>query len=353
MAKKVKKSKAEEAQVDVVVEPGPILDHVQGHESQIKALKEAIERERLPQTLLFVGSSGVGKRKVALGFAQVLVCERRKTKAQACGECGSCIRVARLSSEDLMLVEPQGASIKIEQAQDILRFISLRRLGRARIIIIDEAHQLGPQAGNALLKSLEEPPAETFFILLTHNPGAILTTIRSRSQVIRFQALSDEILKKLTGAEDWQIRAAQGSLETLKRLSANSAEWDQLRRVAFNTLNEWLSGSIADSDEFREAIKDRSSALFLTQTWLRSIRDFHVIALDADAGKKRLLHPDQATLTKLGAKIEPEFLAQLGELALELEQDINRNIDRGLAFENFAQAVRHASGGREPKPVLM
>ncbi len=355
MAKKVKAKAAPKESVEHTLPAGPMLSHIKGHDPQIRALTEAIVRNRLPQTLLFVGPSGIGKKHVALGITQVLVCEKRKaTEAQACGECGHCIRTAKQASEDLLLIEPQGASIKIEQAHEVLRFISFRQLGRARVILINEAHLLGPQAGNALLKSLEEPPPNTHFILVTPNSGAILTTIRSRSQTIRFQSLSDEILSSLTGADEWMIKSAQGSLESLARLTQNQNEWDQIRRSAISTL-EFMVGGLHGTDEtFRDSIKDRPSALFVTQTWLRALRDFTVVASNGGKlNKDQLLLPDQAKMIREGANLPIAYLEQLAELCLELEQDINRNVDRSLAFENFAISVRNAYAGREPRPVLL
>ena len=354
MAKKVKPAPEAQPNQDVVAH-GPILAAIEGHNTQVKALTEAISRDRLPQTLLFVGPSGIGKKKVALGLTQVLVCERRAPGGNiACGECGPCIRINKLSSEDLFIVEPQGATIKIEQAHEILHFISLRRLGRARVIIINEAHLMGPQAGNALLKSLEEPPPGTHFILVTSNSGAILTTIRSRSQTIRFQSLPDEVLQSLTGAEDWMIKSAQGSIEAVSRLSVNSDEWDKLRRTALSYLSALITGDLRNDEDFRDSVKDRASALFVTQIWLRALRDFTVVAANqGKIEKERMLLPDQQTLIKAGSDLPLDFLAQLSELCLELEQDINRNVDRSLAFENFAISVINAYGpGREPRPVL-
>jgi DNA polymerase III subunit delta' len=355
MAKKVKAKTTEAQANDRPFLTGPILSHIKGHDQQIASLTEAIVRNRLPQTLLFVGPSGIGKKHVALGITQVLACEKRKpTEAKACGECGHCIRIAKLASEDLLMIEPTGASIKIEQAHEILRFISLRQLGRARVILINEAHLLGPQAGNALLKSLEEPPPNTYFILVTPNSGAILTTIRSRSQTIRFQNLSDKILADLTGAEDWMIKSAQGSLESLARLNQNRDEWDHIRRSAMTTLEAMVSGLHESDETFRESIKDRPSALFVTQTWLRALRDFTVVASSGGKlNKDQLLLPDQAKMIREGANLPLAYLEQLAELCLELEQDINRNVDRSLAFENFAIAVRNAYAGREPRPVLL
>jgi DNA polymerase III subunit delta' len=355
MAKKVKAKAVSSETTAQAFLPGPILSHIKGHEQQVQALTEAIVRNRLPQTLLFVGPSGIGKKHVALGIAQVLVCEKRKpTEKNACGECGHCIRMAKQSSEDLLLIEPQGATIKIEQAHEILRFISLRQLGRARLILINEAHLLGPQAGNALLKSLEEPPPNTYFILVTPNSGAILTTIRSRSQTIRFQSLNDKILSELTGADEWMIKSAQGSLEALSRLNQNRDEWDHLRRSAITSLEAMVSGLHGTDENFRDSIKDRPSALFVIQTWLRALRDFTVVASNAGKlNKDQLLLPDHAKLIREGANLPLTYLEQLGTLCLELEQDINRNVDRSLAFENFAIAVRNAYAGREPRPVLL
>lgn len=355
MARKVvKKSAAVVARPIVPQFKGPILASVRGHEAPIRTLLEAITRGRLASTLLFIGPSGVGKKRVAHGLAQVLVCERSVAEnPAACGECGQCLRTTNAQNENVLFVEPQGAGIKIEQAHDVLHFLSLRQLGRARVVIINDAHTLNPQAGNALLKALEEPPSGTHFILITSQPGALLSTIRSRSQAIRFNSLSNSIVAELTNAPDWIVNAAQGSLETATRLTEGSDEWGQLRRSALTTLEEMVAARWPETMEtLRELIKERAAALFVIQVWNRAIRDFAFYSAGGGLGSERLHLPDQMELTQKGARLPVAWLEQLSELCLQLEQDIHRNIDKSLAFENLCLAMVGAYSGREPRPML-
>ncbi len=352
MARKVVKSAAPRAPLDPRPEfHGPILQGLRGHEAPVRALLDALSRGRLASTLLFAGPSGVGKKRAALGLAQSLVCER--ATPSACGACGPCVRVANVQNESVLLVEPQGAGIKIEQAREILRFLALRQLGRARVVIVDEAHLLNPQAGNSLLKALEEPPPGTHFVLVTSQPGALLPTIRSRAQTIRFQALADEVVAALTGAPDWVVRAAQGSVEAAARFSGDGDGWESLRRSALGALDEMVSGRWPEGLEgLRESAKDRDSALFISRIWGRALRDFAFYSAQGGLVEGRSHLPDQAELTRRGARLPVGWLEQLSELCLQLEQDIARNVDKGLAFENFCLSAIGAYSGREPRPVL-
>ena len=91
-----------------------------------------------------------------------------------------------------MFIEPQNGTIKLEASEQILQFLSLRQLGRARVVIIDEAQMLNPQTTNALLKAVEEPPENTYFILVVSELSQLLPTLRSRLQVLRFSPLSPQ-----------------------------------------------------------------------------------------------------------------------------------------------------------------
>ena len=171
-----------------------ILDQVIGHKSTINKLLHLIESGRLPSSWLFVGARAQGKKLIALGIAQAFLCEKSRL---ACGECPSCRRVYARQSECLILIEPEKGQIKIEIARQIVSELSLSTLGRGRFVIIDDAEKLGPQAANALLKSIEEPPPKTHFILLVPSQDSILRTLRSRSQVVRFGTLTNRELEQL------------------------------------------------------------------------------------------------------------------------------------------------------------
>lgn len=314
------------------LKPSGLWGELQGHQLTLKPLVNAAGEQKLAGTLLFAGPSGIGKKFGALALAQALVCEtalEARADGAGCGTCGPCVRIATRQSESLMVVEPDGAQIKIEQARDILQFITLQRLGRARVIIIDQAHLLGPQSGNALLKSLEEPPAGTHFILVSHLPNSILATLRSRSQLVRFRPLSDKDLSKIIGTTDpWILKAANGSVEAAKRMSEERGEFEQLEKATTDYLkaaSESFPGG--EISALRELLKDRSTHGFVSSVIQRTLTD----ALKIQGGMKI----KNATAAAL-AKKPPRTLDTLARKSIDFEQDLARNVDRGLLLEALA-----------------
>jgi DNA polymerase-3 subunit delta' len=320
-----------------------ILSRLVGHSETLTPLLNAVAQGKIAATLLFAGPAGVGKRLAAMGLAQVLVCERRSPEdSQACGECGSCLRLEKGQSESLLVVEPEGAGIKAEQARDILQFITLQKLGRARVVIIDQAHLLNPQAGNALLKSLEEPPSGTYFILITSLAAAVLSTIRSRSQLVRFRPLTVSELGQVLGpeADPWVLEGAHGSLEIARRMEESRDEFLQLEVAATNFLLAAGHGlPLVEISKLKDLIKDKPSQAFLTTFVQSVVRD----ALRLQAG----LPPADSRRTAKAAQtlsgFAPEAVRALADFSLELEQDFARNVDRTLAMENFAIRLREGA----------
>ena len=174
-----------------------LLREIVGHRRLTALIARAIERESLPPTLLFAGPSGVGKWAVALATAQATNCLERlrfpsDPVVDACGKCRACDRIMRGVHVDVITVEPDDrASIKIDVVRDVLTRTAYRPFeGRRRVVLIREADTLEDAAQNALLKSLEEPPPATMFILTTAVPGALLPTVRSRCMRLRFGRLT-------------------------------------------------------------------------------------------------------------------------------------------------------------------
>lgn len=321
-----------------------VLKRLIGHRATLGPLLEAHARHRLASTLLFAGPGGIGKRLAALAVAQTLVCEGGGETA--CGECGPCLRVEKTQSESLLIVEPDGAQIKIEQARDVLQFISLQKLGRARIVIFDQAHLLNPQAANSLLKSLEEPPSGTYFILITSLAASVLPTIRSRAQLVRFGPLSSAELGQVLGpsADPWVIEAAQGSVETALRLSDSREDFlamenavlAYLRSATTHFPNEEVS-------HLKEFLKERSAQSFVANLIQGALRDG--LRFKTGAGKPRSEGPWR-DLTAAISAMDDGDLGRLAEAAIAMENDMARNVDRGLLLENFALSWRQAATRR-------
>ena len=188
------------------------LSEVIGHKRLTALISRAIDRDTLPPTLLFAGPSGVGKWAVAQATAQAVNCLEpvRNLREEppsgttartfvgnllpidACGKCRACDRISRGVHVDVIALEPdERASIKIDLVRDLLATTGYRPFeGKRRAVLIREADTLEPAAQNSLLKSLEEPPPGTMFILTTAIPGALLPTVRSRCMRLRFGRLT-------------------------------------------------------------------------------------------------------------------------------------------------------------------
>ena len=159
---------------------------------QVAAAREALaRRDTWPHGLLLTGSRGIGKRALAMHFARALLCERPRPDGSACGACASCGYVNAGQHPDLRVLElvevdEDGeakplSEIKIDPVRDLTAWSLLTsHRGFAKVGIVDPAEALNIAAANALLKTLEEPPPSTFFLLLSHHPGQMAPTLRSR-----------------------------------------------------------------------------------------------------------------------------------------------------------------------------
>src|SRR4051812_25869082 len=154
------------------------LRAITGHRPIRDLLARALRRGTLPPSLIFSGPDGVGKRLTALALAQALNCERPVAwddAQDACGECAACTRIARGVHADVLTIQPgDSGSIKLDQVREAIDRTAYRPFeGRRRLVMVDEADALGVEAQNALLKTLEEPPPASVFVLITDRPDVL------------------------------------------------------------------------------------------------------------------------------------------------------------------------------------
>ena len=185
---------------------------ISGHRRTLALLTGSVALRTLPPSLIFSGIAGIGKRRTAVALAQTLNCPspRRDVRPQAagqapsaevplpidaCGDCPSCRRIARLVHPDVIVIVPdeEKGNIRVNEIRQLNERLGYRPFeGRWRVVIIDEAETLETSAQNALLKALEEPPSSSIFVLVTARPDGLLDTVRSRCPVIRFGPLPIE-----------------------------------------------------------------------------------------------------------------------------------------------------------------
>lgn len=229
-----------------------------GHRRLITLLSQAIHRGTLPPTLLFAGPAGTGKFGVAQAVAATLNClspvsSQPGLPVDACGTCRACDRVARGVHVEVLALEPdERASIKTDVVRDVLSRTGFRPFeGRRRVVIIREAETLESQAQNALLKSLEEPPPGTVFILVTTVPDALLPTVRSRCMRLRFGRLTEaEIEAVLTRdfdrrSADARAAATLADGSVAQALALESADLVVLRETATRLLTGAAARSVS------------------------------------------------------------------------------------------------------------
>ena len=171
---------------------------IKGQDNAVSFLKKALESGRVAHAYIFLGPSGVGKKLAALNFAKALNCLGESEKP--CDSCASCKKIESSNHPDVHLLNPlkEGGSIKIDEARTLILKIGLKPYeGRKKVCIIDGANALTQEATSSLLKTLEEPPADSVLILILDKISYIPRTIQSRSQIIRFRNLAADEIKNI------------------------------------------------------------------------------------------------------------------------------------------------------------
>lgn len=169
-----------------------------GHSRPITLLQRAIRGDKMAHSYLFLGNEGIGKKWVALQFAKAINCLTEEVeKGDACDHCSSCKKIDHLLHPDVLLIEPEGQTLKVDQVRQMQRELAYRPYeGKRRVCILTAADRMAPNMSNILLKTLEEPPLHTMIILLANNPRLLLPTILSRCQPIRFNPLPNPMVAK-------------------------------------------------------------------------------------------------------------------------------------------------------------
>lgn len=215
-------------------------DDLRGHRDQIEMLRRSIARGRQAHAYLFAGSPGIGKSRFARIFAQSLFCEKHDdTELLACGDCSPCRQMDAGSHPDFFAIGcPEGKNEipvsvfygdKERRGQEgLIHDLSLRPMaGTRRIAVLDDANRMNEEGANAMLKTLEEPPPNSMLILIAENLDAMLPTIRSRCQLVRFSPLaasdvSDLLLENEIASTPEEATAAaamsEGSLHIASQL---------------------------------------------------------------------------------------------------------------------------------------
>jgi DNA polymerase-3 subunit delta' len=290
-----------------------------GHNKPIELLQRAIINDRVVHSYLFLGNGGIGKKWVALQFAKALNClERRTEESEACDQCLSCRKIDDQLHPDVLVIEPEGQALKVDQVRQMQRDLAYRPYeGKRRICILTAADRMAPNMSNTLLKTLEEPPLHTVIILLANSSRAILPTILSRCQQISFNPLPFSSLTR------WLIEAKglhEEEAHLLAALSEGSPgralklqeEIHQIQREGL--LRGWLGMKTLSFEEIEGWVEslpsNREELVLVLEVAKTLVRDLVILKVLRDGAK--LIHSD------LGHEME----------ALSSERSLSSLLDR-------------------------
>ncbi len=327
-----------------------------GQEHVVKALTNALTQQRLHHAYLFTGTRGVGKTTLARIIAKALNCETGIT-AQPCGKCAACTEIDAGRFIDLLELDA-ASNTQVDNMRDLLEnALYAPTSARFKVYIIDEVHMLSRNAFNAMLKTLEEPPAHVKFILATTDPQKIPVTVLSRCLQFNLkqipQAQIKEQLKKILALEDIACeedaltllaRAARGSMrdglslldqaiahgggrveQPAVRAMLGSVEQEYLHDILHALRQHDGAALIAVADRMAERSLSFEIALQDLATLLHRIALAQTVPLAISADD-----PERAVILALAAGFDAEAIQLLYQIALHGRQDI------GLAPDDFA-----------------
>jgi DNA polymerase-3 subunit delta' len=321
---------------------------VAGQDRAVAALQRALAEGRLAHAYVFAGPERVGKRTLALRLAQALNCERDE---RPCGECNPCRRIAGGLHADVQTVtveedeEGTQKGIHVSQIRDLERSAALKPFeGRSRFVIIDPAEEMNAAAQNAFLKTLEEPPPQVVFALVTADESRLLPTIRSRCRrlELRTPSLDDveaalaargvdpersRLLARLSrGRIGWAIEVA-GDPSVLER---RDARIDQARAIA--------AMSVAERMELAERIaagyrRDPASVVTELDAWRDWWRDVLLVGAGVEDGAASVDRLDE--LREDAARCDRDEVATFARAADDAARYLNWNAQPRLVLETL------------------
>jgi DNA polymerase III subunit delta' len=357
--------RAEENHPQAVFSPHPFdwglimsWQHIRGHERQVTALQRTYRRGRLAHAYLLTGQGGIGKHTFAVELARGLLCEAHPPGADrvldACDQCPACIQVGAGSHPDFFPAArpPESAEFPVALMHELCQAFSLKPArGRGKVVLIDGADDFNEESANCFLKTLEEPPPGSVFILVGTSVDRQLPTILSRCHVVRFGPLGDEAVATVLKQHDIQdpghlqrlVRLADGSPGQALAL-ADTDLWDFRKkllegmthaRIDSVSLTKSFVGFVEDAG--KEASLQRRRASLVLRLLIEALTD--ALSLSQGARPKTADPDDLRLLNTLMNRASPEKFLTLLERCLETEQQIDRYVQVSLVLEALLDAL--------------
>ena len=296
-----------------------------GHQQQISRLEREIKDQNLTHAYLFSGPDQDGKFSIAKTFANILQCPN-----DFCRKCKDCQLIKAGSHPDTIVMEDNGESIKIDEVRELIRKTNLTHQGRYRIIVIENVERMPIEAQNSFLKTLEEPPGNTIFLLTTSKIDRVLLTIQSRVRHYQFSTVDDNILKEYLKKNFGErpeieevVNMAQGRPGLAITLIKDSEAFNHQKGL-YNQIENFLKkNDLAQKILFVESIeKDPQEVELFLDAFMRYLR-------------KLIFEYRQNPSHPLSSRFTQRDVVNLFEVLEKTRYFIGRNVNKKLALENL------------------
>ena len=319
---------------------------VPGQNKVAHMLKNALRSNRLTHAYIFSGPDRAGKRQMAMELAKALNCTNHSD--DACNECTNCQRIMHGNFPDVHWIQPEGKTVKIEQIRSLQKNVSYHSVeASVKVFIVDAAETMTLQAANSMLKFLEEPVGRVVAVLLTENRHAVLPTILSRCQPIRFQTVAPEVIVDQLISEGIPQKTAVVAGKLANGL-------DDAREIA---QGEWLEDAQKLVVTLAEAVNERAgqALIVIQEKLMKSEVGRHYLEYFLDL--MILWYRDMLNI-RLGCKQPLTFLEQSEQLKqhvtkwteprliravehmLLAKQELNQHVAPQLVLEGWVLSVQ-------------
>ena len=342
---------------------------VVGHERAVAMLRGSIRRDLLTHAYLFTGPAGLGKRTLAVAFAMTLNCQAEPPEGMAsqapgpdvpCSLCSACSKTFRGEHPDLVEINlqtqaalaedggkgktPPAKELRIDSIREMQRTVGLSpHSGRWKVYIIGDADKMNEEAANCLLKTLEEPPAQTVLVLLAEDESGLLPTISSRCSRVPLRPLGRELIASSLASE-WgaepdqarQLAALSGGrigwavsmLRDRNAVEMRSRTLEDLAVLSGSTVLERINAATKFAKKYTEARAELYATLDTWESWWRD-----VLAVKAGAPELALNADQLPALTSVARRLRTEQAYEALELVQRTRLQLQENVNPRLALE--------------------
>ncbi len=310
------------------------LKDVIGQDRAVRILSGMLDNNRIASSYLFAGPAGVGKKFTALQFIKAINCLENKNDSliMACDICNSCKKTDSQLHPDVRIINPDEGVIKIDRIRELAEFLSFTPSeGNRKIIVVDDADRMNPNAGNAFLKILEEPPLDSTIILISSKAETLLDTILSRCIKINFGALpikASKIIVKNKGVSfsDDQIDISMGSVGRLL-----SEDLFSKREKAFTLFKNMLYHKKIEQWSSRE---EMSEWFDMTLSFLRDMG-----AIKISNTRQLLINSDkEAEISEMCRYTDIKGIIKCYERLETLSRNLMLNLNKSIVL-NYTQSI--------------